>query len=135
MEIYNHPEILVIILALGLPIIAVILYFVSVILKRKQRNEIQRLIIEKNIDPDTAKILIGDPKRRMSENGLYDFDTLRKACILIGVGLGALICKLAAIEGKSIYFWLVIASCVGFGLLCAFIIEMQLNKKSKLPNL
>ena len=55
--------------------------------------------------------------------------TERAACILLGLGLGALINWMCCIETKNIYFWLIIASGIGIGLLCSFLIEMHLFKK------
>ena len=62
--------------------------------------------------------------------GPVNLDTLRTACILLGIGLGALINWLAeSFNLGTIYFWLIIAFGIGVGLLVSFLVEMQLYKK------
>lgn len=134
MEIYNHPDFLAILLVLGLPITAVILYYASVIHKNRKDNELRKLIIEKNIDTETARLLIGIPEKNKVENSRYNFKTLRRASVLLGAGLGALVCKIAVISTTGVYFWLTIAFCMGLGLLAAFITEALLNRRSGSPN-
>lgn len=130
MEIYNHPDFLAVLLVLGLPITAVILYYASIFHKHKKDSELRKLIIEKNIDAETAKILVGETGKEKKDSGAYNFKTLRRASILLGAGLGAIVCKVASIDTGGIYFWLMIAFCIGIGLLAAFITEALLSNRS-----
>ena len=128
----SFRDILAVILIFGLPVIAVLMAFISSILKKKREKEIRQMIIENHVDPETAKLLVAEPKKPKRELGPVDLGTLRTACILLGLGLGALINWV--IEGVgfnlgSIYFWLIIAFGIGVGLLCSFLTEMHLYKK------
>ncbi len=131
MEIYNHPDFLAVLLVLGLPITAVILYYASVIHKHKKDNELRRLIIEKNIDVETAKILVGGKEHKKNEDtGVYNFKTLRRASVFLFAGLGAIIIKLTELDTDRVYFWLLISFFIGIGLLASFITEALLKRKS-----
>lgn len=130
MEIYNHPDFLAILLVLGLPITAVILYYASVIHKNRKENELKKLIIEKQINAETARLLISVPNKPDGDESRYDFKTLRRASVLLGAGAGALVCKIISISTGGVYFWLMVAFCIGLGLLSAFITEALLKKKS-----
>ena len=118
-----------IILSLGLPIVVVVMVFASAIHKKTKDKEIRQLIIENHTDAETAKLLIDEPKKQPRKMGPVNLDTLRTACVLLGIGLGACIDWLACVETKSIYFWLIIACGIGIGLLCSFLVEMHLYKK------
>ena len=117
-----------VILSLGLPIVVVVMVLIAKMNKEKQQKELRQLIIENKTDPETAKLLIDEPKKA-KKPGTVDLGTLRTACMLLGVGLGALINWLANIATKNIYFWLIIAFGVGIGMLCSFLVEMHLAKK------
>ena len=117
-----------VILSLGLPIVVVVMVLIAKMNKEKQQKELRQLIIENKTDPETAKLLIDEPKKA-KKPGTIDLGTLRTACMLLGVGLGALINWLANIATKNIYFWLIIAFGVGIGMLCSFLVEMHLAKK------
>ena len=117
-----------VILSLGLPIVVVVMVLIAKMNKEKQQKELRQLIIENHIDSETAKLLIDEPKK-VKKPGTVDLGTLRTACMLLGVGLGALINWLANIATKNIYFWLIIAFGVGIGMLCSFLVEMHLAKK------
>jgi hypothetical protein len=117
-----------VILSLGLPIVVVVMVLIAKMNKEKQQKELRQLIIENHIDSETAKLLIDEPKKA-KKPGTVDLGTLRTACMLLGVGLGALINWLANIAAKNIYFWLIIAFGVGIGMLCSFLVEMHLAKK------
>ena len=119
-----------VILSLSIPIVAIIMVFMTVMNKKKQDKEVRKLIIENHTDAETAKVLIDEPKKA-KKPGTIDLGTLRTACMLLGVGLGALINWLADISTKSIYFWLIIAFGVGIGMLCSFLVELRLAKKQK----
>lgn len=118
-----------VILSLAIPIVAIIMVFVSAMNKKKHDKEIRQLIIENHTDPETAKLLIDEPKKQPRQMGPFNLDTLRAACVLLGIGLGACIDWLAGTATKSIYFWLIIAFGIGIGLLCSFLVEMRLYKK------
>lgn len=117
-----------VILSLGIPIVVIIMVFLKKMKKDQQQKEIRQLIIENKTDPETAKLLIDEPKKA-PKPGTIDVGNLRFACMLLGVGLGAAIDWLADISTKSIYFWLIIAFGVGIGMLCSFLVELRLAKK------
>lgn len=124
----NFVGIVAIIFSFGLPIIAVVMAFIKKMKKDQQQKEIRQLIIENKTDPETAKLLIDEPKKA-PKPGTIDVGNLRFACMLLGVGLGAAIDWLADISTKSIYFWLIVAFGVGIGMLCSFLVELRLAKK------
>ena len=126
----NFVGIVAIICIFGLPIIAVVMSFWSSMHKKTKDKEIRQLIIENHTDPETAKLLIDEPKKA-KKPGTIDLSTLRTACILLGVGLGTLINWLADVFCTNIYFWLIIAFGVGIGMLCSFLVELRLAKKQK----
>ena len=126
----NLVGIVAIIFIFGLPIIAVVMAFIKKMKKNQQEKEIRQLIIENKTDPETAKLLIEEPKKA-PKPGTIDLGTLRTACMLLGVGLGALINWLANLASNNIYFWLIIAFGVGIGMLCSFLVELRLAKKQK----
>ena len=117
-----------IILSLGIPIVVVIMVFLKKMKKDQQQKEIRQLIIENKTDPETAKLLIDEPKKPRKP-GTIDLGTLRTACILLGIGLGAAIDWLAHIDpDENIYFWLIIAFGIGIGMLCSFLVEVAMAK-------
>ena len=118
-----------VILSLAIPIVAIIMVFVSAMNKKKHDKEVRQLIIENHTDAEIAKLLIDEPKKQPRKMGSFNLDTLRAACVLLGIGLGACIDWLAGVETMSIYFWLIIAFGIGIGLLCSFLVEMRLYKK------
>ena len=120
--------IVAIICSIGLPVIAVILAFVHKMKKYKADTSVRKSIIENKTDLETAKILINEPKKN---HGLYFINTLRRGCILIGIGLGTLVDWLANVPTSSIYFWLNIVTGLGVGFLCSFIVELYFYKKEK----
>jgi NADH:ubiquinone oxidoreductase subunit 5 (subunit L)/multisubunit Na+/H+ antiporter MnhA subunit len=117
-----------VILSLSIPIVAIIMVFMTVMNKKKHDKEVRQLIIENHTDAETAKLLIDEPKKA-KKPGTIDLGTLRTACMLLGVGLGAGIDWLADVSTKSIYFWLIVAFGVGIGMLCSFLVELRLAKK------
>jgi hypothetical protein len=117
-----------VILSLGLPIVVIVMVFLKKMKKDQQQKEIRQLIIENKTDPETAKLLIDEPKKA-PKPGTIDVGNLRFACMMLGIGLGAGINWLADISTKNIYFWLIIAFGVGIGMLCSFLVEMHLAKK------
>ena len=119
-----------VILSLGLPIVVIVMVFLKKMKKDQQQKEIRQLIIENKTDPETAELLIDEPKKA-PKPGTIDVGNLRFACMMLGVGLGAGINWLADISTKSIYFWLIIAFGIGIGMLCSFLVELRLAKKQK----
>ena len=129
MHSVDLESIVAIILSLGIPIVAIIGGFISSIRKNQNETELRRLIIENQTDLETAKALIAEPEKKSSK-----FGTLRGACVLLGIGLGALVnylLNVTMVGPKGIYFWTVIAFGVGLGLLVSFLVEMKLQKKMK----
>ena len=126
---HNFVGLVTIVLIFGLPVIAVVMAFWSSMHKKTKDKEIRQLIIENHTDPETAKLLIDEPKKQPRKMGPFNLDTLRAACVLLGIGLGACIDWLAGTATMSIYFWLIIAFGIGIGLLCSFLVEMHLYKK------
>ena len=128
----SFTGILAIILIFGLPVIAVVMGIIAAMNKRKRDKEIRQLIIENHTDPETAKLLIDEPKKQKRQLGPVNLDTLRTACILLGIGLGAFInwfLKGVGLDVETIYFWLIIAFGIGVGMLFSFLVEMHLFKK------
>ena len=117
-----------VILSLGLPIVVVVMVLIAKMNKEKQQKELRQLIIENKTDPETAKLLIDEPKKA-KKPGTIDLGNLRFACMLLGVGLGTGINWLAGISTHNIYFWLVVAFGIGIGMLCSFLVELRLAKK------
>ena len=127
----NFVGIVAIIFSFGLPIVVVIMVFLKKMKKDQQQKEIRQLIIENKTDPETAKLLIDEPKKTKEPRkpGTIDLGTLRTACILLGLGLGAGIDRLVNIDPESTYFWLIIGFGIGIGMLCSFLVELRLIKK------
>ena len=131
MEEITHElvKMVAVILIFGMPVIAVVMFFWSSMHKKKRDKEIRQLIIENHTDAETAKLLIDEPKKQPRKMGPVNLDTLRAACVLLGIGLGACFNWLTCVAAVSIYFWLIIACGIGIGLLCSFLVEMHLYKK------
>ena len=130
----NLTGLVAVVCSLGIPIIVVIMVFIRKMRRDKQLKEIRQLIIENHTDPETAKLLIDEPKKNKEPRkpGTVDLSTLRTACIMLGIGLGAFInwlCEHCGRDLGTIYFWLIIAFGIGVGMLASFIVEMQLAKK------
>lgn len=117
-----------VILSLGLPIVVVVMVLIAKMNKEKQQKELRQLIIENKTNPETAKLLIDEPKKA-KKPGTIDLGNLRFACMLLGVGLGAGINWLAGINTHNIYFWLIVAFGIGIGMLCSFLVELRIAKK------
>ena len=126
---HNFVGLVAIVLIFGLPVIAVVMAFWSSMHKKSKDKEIRQLIIENHTDPETAKLLIDEPKKQPRKMGPFNLENLRAACILLGIGLGGCIDWLVGVATKSIYFWLIIACGIGIGLLCSFLVEIHLYKK------
>ena len=111
-----------VILSLLIPIVAIIFGSMASIRQKKNETELRRLLIENHTDIETIQAVLEEREKKSNK-----YVSLRYACVLIGVGLGALADYLLNIEG--IYFWLVIAFGIGLGLLASFFIELKLQKQ------
>ena len=109
-----------VILSLAIPIVAIICAVIGYIRKKENYTTLRRLLIENHTDLETAKAIMAEQEKKPNK-----YHSLRSACILIGIGFGALADYLLNVEG--IYFWLVIAFGVGIGLLASFITELKLQ--------
>lgn len=124
-----HPVelegVLAIVLSLAIPIVAIICGVIMSIRKKQSETELRKLLIEHNTDLETAKALIEEQEKKSNK-----YVSLRWACVLIGLGVGAFADFLLGLEPKhNIYFWLVIAFGIGLGLLVSFFIELKLQDK------
>ena len=116
-----------VVLSLSIPIVAIVMVFITSIKKKNRDTELRLALIEKGADPETAKLLIEEQEEKHNK-----YSSLRWACVLIGMGFGALINALFGIAPKhNIYFWLIIAAGMGIGLLISFIVEYKLTKKEQ----
>ena len=123
-----HLEgLLAIVLSLSIPIVAIVMVFITSIKKKNRDTELRLALIKQGTDAETAKLLIEQQAEKHDK-----YSSLRWACVLIGMGLGALIDALLGIPPKhNIYFWLIIAAGMGIGLLISFIVEYKLTKKEQ----
>ena len=115
-----------IVLSLFIPIVAIVMVFITSIKKKNRDTELRLALIEKGADPETAKLLIEEQAEKHDK-----YSSLRWACVLIGAGLGALCNGLCGVDTKDIYFWIAIAAGMGIGLLISFIVEYKLTKKEQ----
>ena len=129
MEPIQFEGLVAIILSLGIPIVAIVSGVVSSVKKKKLETELRRVIVENHTDLEVARALIEEQEKKSSK-----FGSLRGACVLIGLGIGALVnylLNVSMVGPGGIYFWTVIAFGVGLGLLVSFLVEMKLQKKMK----
>ena len=128
---YALEGVLAIFLSLSIPIIAILMVFITEIKKKRRDTELRLALIQQGTDAETAKILIEQQEKKNNK-----YSTLRWGCVLIGIGLGAACDALIGLTPKhNIYFWLIIAAGMGIGLLTAFVIEYQLTKKEQQENI
>lgn len=132
MESVQLEGLVAIILSLGIPIVAIVSGVVSSVKKKKLETELRRVIVENHTDLDVARALIEEQEKKPSK-----FGSLRGACVLIGLGIGALVNYLLNVSTmagpEGIYFWVVLAFGVGLGLLASFIVEQKLKKQEPTP--
>ena len=123
----NLEGLFAIVLSLSIPIVAIVMVFITSIKKKNRDTELRLALIKQGTDAETAKLLIEQQAEKHDK-----YSSLRWACVLIGMGLGALIDALLGIPPKhNIYFWLIIAAGMGIGLLISFIVEYKLTKKEQ----
>lgn len=116
-----------VVLSLSIPIVAIVMVFITYIKKKNRDTELRLALIQQGTDAETAKLLIEEQAEKHDK-----YSSLRWACILIGMGLGALVDALLGLAPKhNIYFWLIIAAGMGIGLLTSFIVEYKLTKKAQ----
>ena len=131
----NFIGLVAVVLSLGIPVIVILMVYIRKMKRDRQQKEIRQLIIENKTDAETVKLLLDEPKKvkKARELGPVNLDTLRSACILLGLGLGAFIYWILRDLGiggfGTIELGLLIAFGIGVGLLCAFLVEMKLYKK------
>ena len=113
-------------LSLSIPIVAILMVFISSMKKKKHDTELRLALIQAGTDADTAKILIEEPHDKHEKYG-----PLRMGCFFAGAALGALCNGLFEVSSDDIYFWMAIAGGVGVGLIIAFVIEYKLSKKEQ----
>lgn len=132
MDSKDLAGVLAVALSLGIPIVAIVAGIISSVKKSDNAREIRRLIIEKKTDLETAKYLVDEPQKRQTSN---PYPALRWACVLIGLGLGALIDYLLHLKPAnspmSVYFWIIIAFGCGIGLFCSFLTEYNLQRRDR----
>ena len=127
-----HPVelegIFAIVLSMTIPILGIVFGSIMYIRKKQSDTELRRMIIENHTDLETAKALMAEQEKKPSK-----YTSLRWACVLIGMGLGAFADILFGFSFQSdatrIYFLLVIAFGIGLGLLVSFFIEQKMQKK------
>ena len=116
-----------VVLFLSIPIVAIVMVFITSIKKKNRDTELRLALVQQGTDAETAKLLIEEQAEKHDK-----YSSLRWACVLIGLGLGALIDALIGLPPKhNIYFWLIIAAGMGIGLLISFIVEYKLTKKEQ----
>ena len=127
----NLEGVFAIVLSLSIPIVAILMVFITEIKKKRRDTELRLALIQQGTDAETAKILI---EQQPKKNDKYS--NLRAGFILVGIGLGAACDALIGLSPKhDIYFWLIIAAGMGIGLLTSFVIEYKLTKKEQQENL
>ena len=116
--------VLAIVLSLAIPIVAIIFGSIMSIRKKQSETELRKLLIENHTDLETAKALIEEKEKKSNK-----YSSLRWACILIGLGIGAFAdFLLGIVPHDGIYFWIIIAFGIGLGLLVSFFVELKLQK-------
>lgn len=123
---FNLEGILAIGLSLSIPIVAILMVFISSMKKKKHETDLRLALIQADTDADTAKILIEGQERKDNKYG-----TLRTGSFFAGAGLGAVCNALCGVSADDIYFWMTIVGGVGVGLLIAFTIEYKLSRKEQ----
>ncbi|MBR3010789.1 MAG: hypothetical protein IKH91_08250 [Prevotella sp.] len=123
-----HPVelegIFAIVLSLSIPIVAIIFGAIMSIRKKQSETELRKLLIENHTDIETAKALIEEKEKKSNK-----YSSLRWACILIGLGVGAFAdFLLGIVPHDGVYFWIIIAFGIGLGLLVSFFVELKLQK-------
>lgn len=122
----NLEGVFAIVLSLSIPIVVVLMVFITEIKKKHRDTELRLALIQAGTDAETAKILIEEQQKKHNK-----YSSLRWGCILLGLGLGALCNYFLNVNPEREYFWLIIAAGMGIGLLVSFIAEYILSKKEQ----
>lgn len=123
--------VLAIVFSLSIPIVAVLGAYIVVIKKIARETELRKAIVENHVDAESIKLLIEE-----SEQKNHKYSMLRTGCMLLGLGLGAACDAVIGLSAKhNIYFWLIIGTGIGIGMLASFVIEtkMQKNENKQQP--
>ncbi len=115
-----------VVLSLSIPIVAIVMVFITSIKKKNRDTELRLALVQQGTDAETAKLLIEEQAEKHNK-----YSSLRWACVLIGAGLGALCNGLCGVDTEDVYFWIAIGAGMGFGLLISFIVEYKLTKKEQ----
>jgi hypothetical protein len=115
-----------IILSLSIPIVAIVMVFITSIKNKQSETQLRLSLIEHGTEPETAKLLIEQQEKKSNK-----FGTLRGGCVLLGAGLGAACNGFLGVSSEDMYFWLTVGAGMGIGLLIAFVIEYKLTKKEQ----
>ena len=127
----NLEGVFAIVLSLSIPIVAILMGFITDIKKKRRDTELRLALIQAGTDAETAKILIEEQQKKHNK-----YNGLRWGCVLVGMGLGALCNYFLNVNPEhDIYFWLIIAAGMGIGLLTSFVIEYKFTKKEQQENL
>ena len=119
--------IVAIIFSLSIPIVAILMVFISSIKNKRQDTELRLALIQAGTDAETAKSLIAEQAKKHDK-----YSSLRNGCFFAGAGLGAAAAAISGInDAKDIFFWLIIAAGIGVGQLIAFAIEYKLTQKER----
>ena len=122
--------VLAIVLSLSIPIVAIVMVFITSIKNKRRETELRLSLIEHGTDAETAKVLIEQQTKKHDK-----YSGLRWGCILVGMGIGALCNVLLDLNPKhNIYFWFIIAAGMGIGLLTSFVIGYKLEQKEAKEN-
>ena len=115
-----------VVLSLSIPIVAIVMVFITSIKKKNRDTELRLALVQQGTDAETAKLLIEEQAEKHDK-----YSSLRWACVLIGAGLGALCNGLCGVDTEDVYFWIATAAGMGIGLLISFIVEYKLTKKEQ----
>ena len=97
---YELEGLFAIVLSLSIPIVAIVMVFITSIKKKNRDTELRLALVQQGTDAETAKLLIEEQAEKHDK-----YSSLRWACVLIGLGLGALIDALLGLPPKhNIYF-------------------------------
>ncbi|MCD7720607.1 MAG: hypothetical protein LUI09_00075 [Prevotellaceae bacterium] len=117
-----------IVMALGIPLVAIVGTFWAIIEKIRKKERIVNSIIREGIDPACAKELLGSMQTKRNP-----YTALRWGAVLVGLGLGAVAGRLMGLDVEDFYLWIMLAFGMGAGFLVSFIVEMRLAKRGQKP--
>lgn len=129
---FDLVKLAAVVLCMSIPIVAIVLSIVYAMRKQKWEAETRRLVIENHIEAEMARLLLQGQAARPAS----PVSTLRKACVLIGGGLAALVAWLLGLwklssDGSTILCGFIVALGCGIGLLVAFLAELRMRKQAQ----